>query len=116
MNRKPIRIFCIRKAWWQIALTACLALAMFLVVAKPPFVETAASPRQLPIYCVDRGGQKLISISFDAAWGNVIMRPSSFKGLRAQILNMDAKRTVPVSERSFLFCKLSGISEQFVLV
>ena len=106
MNRKPIRIFCIRKAWWQIALTACLALAMFLVVAKPPFVETAVSPRQLPIYCVDRGGQKLISISFDAAWGNVIMRPSIFNGLRARVLNMDVKRPVPTPERAFFYWSL----------
>ena len=101
MNRKPIRIFCIPKAWWQLALTACLALAIFLVVANPPFVETASTSRQLPIYCVDRGGQKLISISFDAAWGNVIMRPSNCKSLRARVLNTDVKRTVPVSERSF---------------
>lgn len=70
MKNKPIRIFCIRKGWWQTAVIAAMALAMFALVAKPPFVETAASQRQLPIYCVDRGEQKLCSISFDAAWGN----------------------------------------------
>ena len=32
-------------------------------------VGTAATTRQLPIYCVQRD-QKLVSISFDAAWGN----------------------------------------------
>ena len=29
----------------------------------------SAAARQLPIYCVQRD-QKLVSISFDAAWGN----------------------------------------------
>ena len=34
-----------------------------------PAVSAAAVKRQLPIYCVQRD-QKMISISFDAAWGN----------------------------------------------
>lgn len=50
---------------------ACLlaAAAMFYVVNRPPFLSASASERQLPIYCVQRD-QKMISISFDAAWGN----------------------------------------------
>ena len=46
----------------------CLAAVMFYVVNYPA-VGTAATTRQLPIYCVQRD-QKLVSISFDAAWGN----------------------------------------------
>jgi len=45
------------------------ALAIFSVVNSPLILPTAGSPRQLPIYCVQRE-QKLCSISFDAAWGN----------------------------------------------
>nr|WP_202621067.1 polysaccharide deacetylase family protein [Pseudoflavonifractor sp. 524-17] len=42
---------------------------MFTVVNHPAIVGAAAASRQLPIYCVQRD-QKMVSISFDAAWGN----------------------------------------------
>ena len=50
---------------------ACLlaAAGIFYVVNFPPAVGAAATTRQLPIYCVQRD-QKLVAISFDAAWGN----------------------------------------------
>ena len=50
---------------------ACLLLsaAIFAVVSAPAVISTSATARQLPIYCVQRD-QKLVSISFDAAWGN----------------------------------------------
>ena len=47
----------------------CLAALMFYAVNYPAAVGAAATKRQLPIYCVQRD-QKLVSISFDAAWGN----------------------------------------------
>jgi len=54
-------------------LTACAvvlaAAAMFAAVHVPAAVGASAAVRQLPIYCVQRD-QKLLSISFDAAWGN----------------------------------------------
>ena len=52
---------------------ALAAAAIFYVVNFPPAVGAAATQRQLPIYCVQRD-QKLVSISFDAAWGDVILR------------------------------------------
>lgn len=50
---------------------ACLlaACAMFYVVSYPGAVGASAATRQLPIYCVQRD-QKVLAISFDAAWGN----------------------------------------------
>lgn len=50
---------------------ACLlaAVLMFGVVYYPAAVSVAGTSRQLPIYCVQRD-QKVVSISFDAAWGN----------------------------------------------
>ena len=48
---------------------ALAAAAMFYIVNYPAAVSAAAAHRQLPIYCVQRD-QKMISISFDAAWGN----------------------------------------------
>ena len=44
------------------------AVGIFYTV-NYPLTEVAATARQLPIYCVQRD-QKLVSISFDAAWGN----------------------------------------------
>jgi len=40
------------------------------LVGKNTAVSVNGSPRELPIYCVDKGDEKIISISFDAAWGN----------------------------------------------
>ncbi|MBE6956702.1 MAG: deacetylase [Ruminococcaceae bacterium] len=50
---------------------ACLlaTCAIFWTVNYPAAVGASTGPRQLPIYCVQRD-QKLLSISFDAAWGN----------------------------------------------
>lgn len=68
-----IKIFFIEKRWWSAAACLCLAAVMFYVVNYPAAVGASAATRQLPIYCVQRD-QKLVSISFDAAWGDVILR------------------------------------------
>ena len=59
------------KHWNARTLLTCLLLsaAIFAAVSAPAVVSTSAAARQLPIYCVQRD-QKLVSISFDAAWGN----------------------------------------------
>ena len=46
-----------------------LAAAVMFGAVNAPAVVASATQRQLPIYCVQRD-QKMISISFDAAWGN----------------------------------------------
>jgi len=46
-----------------------LAALMFSAVNLPAAVGVASTNRQLPIYCVQRD-QKMVSLSFDAAWGN----------------------------------------------
>ena len=46
---------------------------MFGVVYYPAAVSVAGTSRQLPIYCVERD-QKVVSISFDAAWGDARVR------------------------------------------
>ena len=51
-------------------LCAALAALMFSAVNfLPAAVGAASTNRQLPIYCVQRD-QKMVSLSFDAAWGN----------------------------------------------
>lgn len=51
------------------ALCAVLTVLLFGVVNAPAVLTASATARQLPIYCVQRD-QKLVSLSFDAAWGN----------------------------------------------
>ena len=46
-----------------------VAVGIFYGVNYPPVVGASATTRELPIYCVERD-QKVVSISFDAAWGN----------------------------------------------
>lgn len=52
-----------------VVLCLCLAGLIFGVVNFPWAIGAGAAARQLPIYCVQRD-QKVVSISFDAAWGN----------------------------------------------
>ena len=61
--------------WGKKGAVGCLLAAalMFWVVYYPAAVSVAGTSRQLPIYCVQRD-QKVVSISFDAAWGDVRVR------------------------------------------
>ena len=59
----------LRKKKVTAAAVCLLAVGMFGVVNLPWVVGASAATRQLPIYCVQRD-QKVVSISFDAAWGN----------------------------------------------
>lgn len=68
LKRKPMTV-----------LGCALAAAVMLgAVNAPAVVGASAAQRQLPIYCVQRD-QKMISISFDAAWGDVILRQFNCK-------------------------------------
>ena len=60
---------------------AAAAAIMFWVVNNPAVVGASATTRQLPIYCVQKD-YKVLSLSFDAAWGDVILRqaPASSQG------------------------------------
>lgn len=76
--KKP-KVILLRR--WVPAAIFCVAAAalMFWVVAAPRVVGAAAATRQLPIYSVKRD-YKVCSLTFDAAWGDVTMRPQ--KALR----------------------------------
>ena len=64
-----MRVFLFRRKLLAALACALAAAAMFYAVNYPGAVSAAAAERQLPIYCVQRD-QKLVAISFDAAWGN----------------------------------------------
>ncbi len=64
------------KIWFITRRRAIVLLALFVIgitalsVGKNTAVVVTGAPRDLPIYCVDKGGEKVVAISFDAAWGN----------------------------------------------
>ncbi len=66
-----MRIFVFRRQWGTAAGCLCAAAAIFWLVGHPDAVGAAATQRQLPIYSVETGeAEKLVAVSFDAAWGN----------------------------------------------
>ncbi len=72
-KREHVKIFFIGRKWGTALACLCIAAAMFYVVNYPAAIGASSTTRQLPIYCVQRD-QKLVSISFDAAWGDAILR------------------------------------------
>lgn len=69
---KKVRIICIRPLWWKSGLM-CLLLLLGFCCSRLPLLENvvtaSGTSRQLPIYFVDYE-DRVMSISFDAAWGN----------------------------------------------
>jgi len=66
--KKPKLIYISRRVAAALAFV-CAACAIFYVVNHPAIAGVSATTRQLPIYCVQKD-YKVLSISFDAAWGN----------------------------------------------
>ena len=106
--RESVRILLIRRTWWTAAACLCLAAVMFYVVNYPAAIGAAAAARQLPIYCVQRD-QKLVSISFDAAWGDVRQRHRS-SDVRTQLRGVPNRHSPSACQksppaRSFVICR-----------
>ncbi len=59
----------IKKRWLAIGAGALAAVAIFYITSSPKIVGASATARKLPIYSVERD-QKMVSLTFDAAWGN----------------------------------------------
>ena len=70
---KKVRVIYLKKRLLAAVLCMAAAVGMFYVVNHPAIVGAAATERQLPIYCVQKD-YKVVSLSFDAAWGNVRVR------------------------------------------
>ena len=49
---------------------------IFWAVNTPAVVGVSAAKRELPVYCVQQD-EKIVALSFDAAWGNEVMNHSS---------------------------------------
>jgi len=68
-----VKVLLLKRKLCSAVLCLLAAAGIFYLVNFPPAVGAAATTRQLPIYCVQRD-QKMVSVSFDAAWGDVILR------------------------------------------
>ena len=68
-ERKPPRFLILKRKWLTLAAAGLAAAAIFAAVNYPAAVSASTATRQLPIYCVQRE-DKVVSLSFDAAWGN----------------------------------------------
>lgn len=66
--KKPLFV-CLSRRVGAVIACLCAAAAIFFVVNHPAVTGVSAATRQLPIYCVQKD-YKVVSISFDAAWGN----------------------------------------------
>jgi hypothetical protein len=56
------------------ALVACLSIILIVAIIRlvPTAVAATQGVKKLPIYSVD-SSEKVASLTFDAAWGNVIL-------------------------------------------
>lgn len=64
-----MKIWLISKKTGVFCIVLFLALVSVLFLGRNQSITVSTKERDLPIYCVDKGEEKLISISFDAAWG-----------------------------------------------
>lgn len=83
--RRTRRLLVIPKRWMAVPAALTCVFALCLLVNLPAAVTTAAADRQLPVYCVQKD-TKVCSLSFDAAWGNAVLRRRYTNGLRAGLV------------------------------
>lgn len=65
-----MKIWVLSKRLSIVIVLCCIFAAIFLAAGKHSSVSVSGKQKDLPIYCVDKGDEKVISLSFDAAWGN----------------------------------------------
>ncbi len=65
-----MKIWVIGKQNGLILLSLIVLVVLSLSIGKHEAITVSGAKRDLPIYCVDKGEEKVASISFDAAWGN----------------------------------------------
>ncbi len=65
-----MKIMVLHKRTIVIGIVVLTMLLGVLCFENSKIQPAAKLDRDLPIYCVDTGEKKMVSISFDAAWGN----------------------------------------------
>ena len=67
-----MRLWVISRRRCIVILSLIILVFMGIMINSNTSVPASSGKRDLPIYCVDKGDEKIASISFDAAWGNGI--------------------------------------------
>ncbi len=65
-----MKVFVFSKKTGIIYCIMLICLTLIISVGKREAALVAGAERDLPIYCVDKGDEKIVAMSFDAAWGN----------------------------------------------
>lgn len=65
-----MKIWVLSKKSGILILTLVLMVTAAILTGRGSVISAGAKQRELPIYSVDKGDEKILSISFDAAWGN----------------------------------------------
>lgn len=65
-----MRLWVISRRRCIVILSLIILVFMGIMINSNTSVPASSGKRDLPIYCVDKGDEKIASISFDAAWGN----------------------------------------------
>lgn len=72
-TRRPRKLLVVPKRCLAVPAALLCVCVLCLLTTLPASVTTAADGRQLPIYSVQQD-RKLVSLTFDAAWGNARLR------------------------------------------
>lgn len=65
-----MKIWVIKKRTGIICAVAFALVLSLIWIGRADSVSVSGTKRDLPVYCVDKGEEKVMSLSFDAAWGN----------------------------------------------
>lgn len=65
-----MKIFVVSKKSIAICCGIIVVALSLLTGVRGNILAVSSPKRDLPIYCVDRGDEKIVAFSFDAAWGN----------------------------------------------
>jgi len=65
-----MKVFVFSKKTGLIYCAMVLCLMFLLMLGRNELLMVSNTERDLPIYCVDKGDEKVVAMSFDAAWGN----------------------------------------------
>ena len=66
-----MKIWILNKRSGVLTIVVSILLLGLLVAGRNMSVTVSGKHKDLPIYCVDKGEEKVMSLSFDAAWGMV---------------------------------------------
>lgn len=70
---KERKVLLLRRRYLAIPAALLCICGLCLLTNLPTYVSASTTDRQLPIYSVQRD-QKVCALSFDAAWGNAVLR------------------------------------------